>query len=107
MKSKKSVRFAESSVAVAVTSTTKASISSNLNEPTKTVVISEKKEKCVDNVLSPLYSLLYTYSLPFLKNNKPSCTSTDDVYAPIVFYSLLFSFFVMIALSIHDFGLAR
>ena len=79
MKSKKSVRFAESSIAVAVASTNKASISSDINEPTKTVVIS----------------------------NKPPCASIDDVYAPIVFYSLLFSFFVMIALSIHDFGLAR
>ena len=41
-------------MAVAVASTTKASISSNINEPTKTVVISEKKEKCVNNVLFSL-----------------------------------------------------
>ena len=100
---KKNVRFSPPSVAAAAR---KAPISSE-KESVKAAMIDDKKAECAVDVLAHSLTHLFIYLLICFKSDECTVVSTEDTYAPIVFYSLLLSLFVIIALSIHDFGLAR
>ncbi len=100
---KKNVRFSPPSMASAA----RKAPSSSEKEPVKAAMIDDKKMECTVDVLTNPLTHSFIYLFICFKSDECTIVSSDDTYAPIVFYSLLFSLFVIIALSIHDFGLAR